>query len=89
MDTKKLAKYISSEIVAEMKMGQSNEQLDKFAIAIARAFDRYLQTDVQVKTGIQVESTMTQTEPGELPTDPPVTKIVKIKGETVTSGKLY
>lgn len=89
MNSKTLAKYITEEIVAEMKMGQSNEQLDKYAIAIARAFDRYLATDVRVAVGIQVESTMPQTTQGQNPGDPATASIVKIKGETVTSGKLY
>lgn len=88
-DPKKLAKYITDEIVAEFKLGGSNEQLDGFAAALSRAIHKYTINDVKVAVGIQVESTMPQTTQGQNPGDPDTTSIVKIKGETVTPGKLY
>lgn len=85
----KLAGYISSEIVAEFKLGQSNEDLDKYAAALARAIHKYATSDLEVKTGIQVESSFTQTTSGALPGDPVTTTIVKVKGQTVTAGKVF
>lgn len=88
-DPKKLAKYITEEIVAEFKLGQSNEQLDRYASALARAIHKYSTTDLEVAAGIQVESQIIETTPGALPGDPAVTTITKVKGKTTTAGDVF
>lgn len=85
----KLAEYIASEIVAEFKLGQSNEQLDKFAAAISRAIHTYTTTDLEVRAGIQVESQFSTTVEGALPEDPVTTTITKVKGQTITAGDVF
>lgn len=85
----KLAGYIVSEIVAEFKLGQSNEQLNKFAAAISRAIHTYATTDLEVKAGIQVESSFSTTTAGPMPGDPVVTTITKVKGQTTTAGDVF
>lgn len=49
-----LAGYISSEIVREFQLEQSNESLDRYARAMARAISRYLSDDVEVAVGQQI-----------------------------------
>ena len=49
-----LAGYISQEVVAEFNLGSSNEQLDKYASAIARAISKYLGDDIEVAVGQQI-----------------------------------
>lgn len=88
-DPKKLAKYITDEIAAEFKLGESNEQLDGFAAALSRALDKWATTDLEVKVGIQVESSFSTTTPGPLPGDPAVTTITKVKGKTTTAGDVF
>lgn len=88
-DPSKLASYIVSEIVAEFKLGQSNEQLDRYASAISKAIHKYATTDLEVRAGIQVESQFSTTTPGELPEDPVVTTITKVKGQTTTAGDVF
>lgn len=83
----KLAKYIVDEIVSEMNMGQSNEQLNKYAKALSRAIHKYATTDLEVKTGIQVESAFSSTTPETTPGES-TTTITKVKGQTVTTGKV-
>ena len=85
----KLAGYIVSEIVAEFNLGESNEQLDKFAAAISRAIHTYATTDLEVKAGIQVESSFSTTTPGDSPEDPATTTITKVKGQTTTAGEVF
>lgn len=88
-DPKKLAKYITDEIVAEFKLGESNEQLDGFAAALSRALDKWATTDLEVRAGIQVDSQFSTTTPGPLPEDPVVTTITKVKGKTTTAGDVF
>lgn len=88
-DPKKLAKYIADEIVAEFKLGQSNQQLNSFAAALSRAIHTYSTTDLEVRAGIQVDSQFSTTTPGALPEDPAVTTITKVKGKTTTAGDVF
>lgn len=85
IDANRLAGYISSEIVAEFDLGQSNEQLDKYASAISRALAKFLQDDVEVKVGIQVEGQGRATIPGM----PPTEIVTTVTGQTTTTGDLF
>ena len=49
-----LAGYIVDEIVQEYNLGSSNESLEKYADAIARAVTKFLTSDVQVSVGQQI-----------------------------------
>lgn len=84
-----LAGLVSSEIVAEFNLGQSNEQLDKYAAAISRAISKYLDENVQVATGIQIQGQARISIPGPTMMDPPTEVVATVTGQTVTPGDLF
>lgn len=71
----KLKGYIVKEFSEEF--GITNQQtLEKMAAALSRAIHTYITTDVEVKTGQQVESQDTVTS-------------AKVLGKTITPGDLF
>lgn len=49
-----LAGYITQEIVSEFKLGESSENLDRFAAAVSRAISKFLGEDIEVAVGQQI-----------------------------------
>lgn len=49
-----LASYIVNEVVSEFNLEGSNESLEKYADALSRAVSKFLQEDVEVAIGQQI-----------------------------------
>lgn len=77
----KLAKYITDNIVQVFDLGQSNKQLDDYALAVATAIDKYLKDDVEVAVGQQIAGQGNGTVDGN-----PIT--TEVTGKVTTTGKL-